>query len=140
MCSIAIKIGSDAKEIAVELLQVAQHAHDLDRAVSFYRDALGGDLLARFDPPGLAFFRLGDARLLLERNAPPSLIYLAVPDARQTIADLKEAGVEIVADAHLIHTDEDGVFGTPGTKEWMGFIRDSEGNVVGVASRHPPAP
>ncbi len=122
----------------MELLQVAQHAEDLDPAVVFYRDTLGGDLLAWFDPPGLAFFRLGDARLLLERGAPASLIYLAVPDARQTVAELRAAGVEIVSDAQLIHTDTDGVFGAAGTQEWMGFFRDSEGNVLGVASRHQP--
>ena len=123
----------------MELLQVAQHADDLDRAVAFYRDILHGDFLARFDPPGLAFFRIGDARLLLERAAPPALIYLSVPDARQSIAHLRDVGVEIVQDAGLIHTDHHGVFGVPGTTEWMGFFRDSEGNLVGVASRHPPA-
>jgi predicted enzyme related to lactoylglutathione lyase len=122
----------------MELLQVAQHADDLDRAVAFYRDTLGGDLLARFDPPGLAFFRLGDARLLLERGAPTALIYLSVPDARQAIAELGKAGVEIVSDAHLIHTDADGVFGPAGAQEWMGFFRDSEGNLLGLASRHLP--
>ena len=30
-------------------------------------------------------------------------------------------------------------FGEPGWEEWMAFIRDSEGNVVGLASRHAPA-
>lgn len=122
----------------MNLLQIAQHAEDLDRAVAFYRDTLDGDLIARFDPPGLAFFALGDVRLLLERNAPSALLYLAVPDARQAIEDLRAAGVEIVSDAQLIHTDADGTFGTAGTEEWMGFFRDSEGNLVGVASRHAP--
>jgi methylmalonyl-CoA/ethylmalonyl-CoA epimerase len=140
MCSITINIRSDAKESAVKLLQVAQHADDLDRAVAFYRDTLNGELIARFDPPGLAFFALGDVRLLLERNAPSALLYLAVPDARRSIADLRRAGVEIVADAQLIHTDADGTFGEAGTEEWMGFFRDSENNLVGVASRHAPAP
>jgi len=124
----------------MELLQVAQHADDLDRAVAFYRDTLNGEFLARFDPPGLAFFRIGEARLLLERGAPPAMIYLSVPDARRTIDRLRDAGVEIVQDAGLIHTDDDGVFGVAGTKEWMGFFRDSEGNLVGVASRHQPNP
>ena len=27
----------------------------------------------------------------------------------------------------------------PGTEEWMGFFRDSEGNLVGCASRHAAA-
>ena len=41
----------------------AQHADDLDRAVAFYTGLLGGELIARFEPPGLAFLRLGQARL-----------------------------------------------------------------------------
>ena len=43
----------------VELTQVAQRAEDLDRAVEFYTRLLGEGPVARFDPPGLAFFRLG---------------------------------------------------------------------------------
>lgn len=122
----------------MELLQVAQHAQDMDRAVAFYRDVLGGELLARFDPPGLAFFRLGTARLLLEEGASAALLYLAVPDARARIAELRAAGVEVVSDATPIHTDDAGTFGVPGTQEWMGFVRDSEGNLLGIASRHAP--
>lgn len=129
----------------MELLQVAQHVEDMDRAVGFYREVMGGELLARFDPPGLAFFRLGQARLLLEREAPSAMVYLLVPDAHLRLAELRAAGAEVVADAVLIHTDDAGVFGAPGTQEWMGFVRDSEGNLLGIASRHapdatPPAP
>ena len=123
----------------MRLMQVAQHADDLERAVAFYRDVLGGELLARFDPPGLAFFRLGDVRLLLEHGAPSALLYLAVPDARERVAALRGAGVEVVAEPAVIHVDADGTFGEPGTTEWMGFVRDSEGNLLGIASRHPPA-
>jgi methylmalonyl-CoA/ethylmalonyl-CoA epimerase len=30
------------------------------------------------------------------------------------------------------------VFGPAGWQEWMAFIKDSEGNLVGLASRHAP--
>lgn len=53
------------------LHQVAQHVDDLDRAVDFYSRLLGSPPTGVFDPPGLAFFRLGDTRLLLD--APPLL-------------------------------------------------------------------
>ena len=43
------------------------------------------------------------------------------------------------SEAHLIPTDTDGAFGERGTEEWRGFFRDSEGNLVGCASRHPAA-
>ena len=60
----------------MELHQVAQHADDLDRAVAFYSDVLGCEVIARFDPPGLAFLRLGSVRLLLDKAAPSALLYL----------------------------------------------------------------
>jgi methylmalonyl-CoA/ethylmalonyl-CoA epimerase len=123
----------------VELHQVAQHADDLDRAVAFYSDVLGCELISRFDPPGLAFLRLGGTRLMLDKNVPSSLIYFRVDDVKATADTLRTAGVVIDAEPHLIHRDDDGAFGPPGWEEWMAFFRDSEGNLVGLASRHPPA-
>lgn len=122
----------------MELHQVAQHADDLDRAVAFYTGVLGCEVIGRFDPPGLAFLRLGPVRLLLEGNAPSALIYLRVDDVRVTADELGAAGVVIESGPHLIHTDADGAFGPAGWQEWMAFIRDSEGNLVGLASRHAP--
>jgi catechol 2,3-dioxygenase-like lactoylglutathione lyase family enzyme len=34
-----------------ELHKIAQHADDLDRAVAFYAGPLGGELIARYEPP-----------------------------------------------------------------------------------------
>ena len=122
----------------MELHQIAQHADDLSRAVAFYQDILGGELIACYDPPGLAFLRLGRARLLLDQAAPSALIYLRVEDARESATHLRAEGVRIETDPHRIHVDDQGVFGEPGWQEWMTFIRDSEGNLVGLASRHAP--
>jgi len=123
----------------VELHQVAQHADDLDRAVAFYTSVLGCELVARFDPPGLAFLRLGGVRLLLDGNAPSALIYLRVDDVRATVSSFRASGVSISSEPHLIHADADGTFGPAGWQEWMAFITDTEGNTVGLASRHPAA-
>ena len=71
------------------LRQVAQHVEDIDRAVAFYRDVLGLDFIARFDPPGLAFFDIGSSRLLLERGAPPALLYLGVDDVASMTEQLR---------------------------------------------------
>lgn len=122
----------------IELHQVAQRAKDLDRAVEFYTVVLGGELIARFEPPGLAFVRLGTARLLLEQAAPSALIYLRVPDVRESISLLRDANVTVDTEPHLIYVDADGAFGDKGWEEWMAFIRDSEDNLVGLASRHAP--
>jgi methylmalonyl-CoA/ethylmalonyl-CoA epimerase len=123
----------------VELLQVAQHADDLARATSFYSDVLGCELIASFDPPGLVFFRLGDTRLLLDKAAPSALVYLRVDDVQATTDKLRTEGVTIDTEPHLIFTDAEGAFGPPGWEERMAFIKDSEGNLVGLASRNAPS-
>jgi methylmalonyl-CoA/ethylmalonyl-CoA epimerase len=122
-----------------QLLQVAQHAENLDRAADFYTTVLGGTLIAKFEPAGLAFVDLNGVRLLLEKAAPSAMIYLGVPDVRETVNILRADGVIIHTEPHRIHVDTDGAFGEPGWEEWMAFIRDSEGNLVGLASRHAPA-
>ena len=121
------------------LHQVSQRAHDLDRAVAFYRDVLGCPLIARFDPPGLAFFDLGNTRLLLEAAAPSVVLYLEVPDIAAAHRALVAAGVVIVADPHRIHRDDAGHFGPTGGEEWMAFFRDSEDNLLAFVERRAPS-
>ena len=53
------------------VVQVAQHADDLDRATEFYTQTLGLPLIARFGP--LVFVDLGGTRLLLEQAAPAAM-------------------------------------------------------------------
>ena len=119
------------------LRQVALRVEDLDRAVAFYRDVIELDLIARFEPPGLAFFDLGGTRLLLEAGAPASLLYLGVDDVHEMTERLRVAGVAIESEPHVILVDEAGQFGPPGEAEEMSFFRDSEGNLVGLSGRRP---
>ncbi len=115
--------------------QVAQRASDLDRAVEFYRDTLGVPFLARFDPPGLAFFQLGGVRLMLEASAPPATLYFAVDDIEATSEELRKRGVAFEQEPQLIHRDDEGTFGTAGEEEWMAFFRDPDGNLLAITSR-----
>jgi methylmalonyl-CoA/ethylmalonyl-CoA epimerase len=124
----------------MRLIQVAQYASDLRRAAAFYSQLLAVQPTAVFDPPGLLFFDLGGLRLLLERGAPRALLYLEVPDVRESVEELKGRGVEVVAEPHVIFSHTDGLLGPAGTDEWMAFIRDSEGNTVGLVSRLPVPP
>ena len=117
------------------LHQVAQKADDLDASVAFYRDVLGLRLIARFDPPGLAFLDLGGTRLLLEQAAPPALLYLHVPDVDATHEALVEAGVAFEKGPALVHRDDDGTFGPAGEEERMAFLRDPSGNLIALATR-----
>jgi methylmalonyl-CoA/ethylmalonyl-CoA epimerase len=122
------------------LAQVAQYAQDLDRAAVFYEQLLGTPPLARFDPPGLLFFGLGDGtRLLLEQGATSAMLYLKVDDVPTRVEELRAAGVVIESEPHIIFSHTDGTLGPQGHDEWMAFIRDSEDNLVGLVSHAPRA-
>ncbi|KAA1395304.1 VOC family protein [Aeromicrobium ginsengisoli] len=119
------------------IVQVAQHADDLDRAAAFYEQLLGHPPAARFDPPGLLFFTLDGTRLLLEQGAASATIYLEVEDVRASIEALRTRGVTVEGEPHVIFQHTDDSLGPAGTDEWMAFIRDSEGNLVGLVSHSP---
>ncbi len=112
------------------VVQIAQHVDDLDRATAFYTETLGLPLIAQFGP--LVFIDLGGTRLLLEQAADPAMIYLLVDDLPARVEVLRSAGVDIVSEPHDIFTDTDGVFGGDWLVESQAFIRDSEGNLVGL--------
>jgi len=118
----------------MDLVQVAQRATDLDRAAAFYTDLLGSPPTARFDPPGLLFFDLDGVRLLLDVNAPTALLYLRVHDIDATVTRLRTAGALIESEPHMIFRHDDETLGPAGTEEWQAFVRDSEGNLVGLVS------
>ena len=116
-------------------VQVAQHADDLARATEFYTHLLGAPPTATYDPPGLVFFDLDGVRLLLDAAAPPALHYLAVADIDATVALLRGRGVVVETEPHVIFSHEDDTLGPAGTDEWQAFVRDSEGNLVGLVEQ-----
>jgi methylmalonyl-CoA/ethylmalonyl-CoA epimerase len=120
----------------MEILQVAQHADDLDRAAAFYELLLGGPPAGRFEP-GLLFFNVGRSRLLLEQAAASALVYFDVDDVHATLDRLRASGVEVVSEPRVIFIHADDTLGPAGNDEWMAFIRDSEGNTVGLVSYEP---
>jgi methylmalonyl-CoA/ethylmalonyl-CoA epimerase len=120
----------------MEILQVAQHADDLDRAAAFYELLLGGPPAGRFEP-GLLFFNVGRSRLLLEQAAASALVYFEVDDVHATLDQLRASGVEVVSEPQVIFSHADDTLGPAGNDEWMAFIRDSEGNTVGLVSYEP---
>ena len=125
----------------MRLHQVALPVGDLDRACAFYRDLLGCEPIATFDPPGLVFFPLGETRLLLDRSSGSSaLVYLQVDDVAAQVETLRQRGVDVVEEPHVVFPDPDGVFGPAGQDEWLAFVRDSEGNLLGLMNRAPSAP
>lgn len=116
----------------MRLVQIAQRAEDLERAAAFYTALLESEPVALFDPPGLLFFDLDGVRLLLDRNAPSSLIYLHVHNVHEALEGLADG--EVVSPPHVIFRHEDDRLGPAGHEEWQAFIRDSEGNTVGLVA------
>jgi methylmalonyl-CoA/ethylmalonyl-CoA epimerase len=112
--------------------QIAINAHDVERAATFYQDALGLKLLFKAGP-GLAFFDCGGVRLMLtgpekpEHDHASSILYFAVSDIQAAYATMKEKGVQFEDEPHLIAK-------MPDHDLWMVFFRDSEGNLMGLMS------
>ena len=111
-------------------------ATNLDASVAFYRDVLGLRLIARFDPPGLAFFSLGGGtRLMLSATASAATLYFLVNDLKTAYRDFQKRGVSFLQPPAMIHRDEAGEFGKKGVEEWMAFFRDPSGNILALVER-----
>jgi predicted enzyme related to lactoylglutathione lyase len=112
--------------------QIAVNAHDLERAIGFYRDNLGMKHLFTV-PPTMAFFDCSGIRLMLslpdkpEFDHPSSIIYFNVTDIQQTAQTLSDRGVQF---------EEKPIFvADMGSYElWMAFFRDSENNLLALMS------
>lgn len=116
------------------LSQIGIHVRDLEAAKRFYGESLG--LAHLFDaPPGLAFYRCGETRLMLSENAElagggGALLYYAVDDARAAQAALAAAGAAFAEDAHIIARVGDRDI-------WLAITDDGAGNHVGLMSETP---
>lgn len=120
-----------------EIGQIAITVGDLDAAVAFYRDKLGMALL--FTAPGMAFFDLGPVRLMLgtsereDLDHRASIIYYRVRDIEAAARVLRDRGVEFEHEPRLAHPGDDHDL-------WLAFIRDMEGNYLGLMEEKPREP
>ncbi len=118
-----------------EIGQIAVNVHDLDRATTFYRDALGIKHL--FSAPGMSFFDCAGVRLVVglpetaEVDHPPSILYFRVSDIKEAHRILAGRGVAFEGEPHVVHR-------TQTYELWMAFFRDSEGNLLALMSEQPP--
>ena len=111
--------------------QISIRAHDVGRAVAFYRDTLGMTLLFQA-PPQMAFFDCGGVRLLIAPPEPEfdhqgSIVYFGVEDIHATHAALAAAGVEFRTRPHIVAK-------LPDREVWLADFVDSEGNVLALMS------
>jgi predicted enzyme related to lactoylglutathione lyase len=111
--------------------QIYITAHDLDRAAAFYKDTLG--IKELFRVPKMAFFDCGGIRLMLgvpekpEFDHPSSIIYFQVEDVEAAHRALAGRGVKFETEPHFVARLEKADL-------WIGFFRDSEGNLMAVQS------
>ena len=108
---------------------------DVERAVAFYRDALGLKLL--FQVPGMAFFDCAGIRLMLSGAENPgaehsSILYFRVPDIQDAAKTLEGCGVPFDQPPHLVAR-------MPRHDLWMAFFRDPDRNLLALMSEIEPA-
>lgn len=118
-----------------KISQIAVIAHDIDRAVSFYRDQLGMKHLFSV-PPKMAFFDCDGIMLMLslpdtqEFDHASSIIYFNVEDIQEATRTLTERGVQF--------REQPTFVADMGTYDlWMAFFSDSENNMLALRSEVP---
>ena len=115
--------------------QIRIYVHDVDRAIAFYRDALGMRFLFDVAQQGLAFFDCGGVRLFLAASEPGStaetgIIYYDVDSVDAAFEALKAKGVEVIHEPQTVYT-------TDTVEGRMAFLRDSEGNTFALMAERP---
>jgi predicted enzyme related to lactoylglutathione lyase len=111
--------------------QIGLPIKDLERAISFYKDLVGLQLL--FNTDSMAFFDCNGIRLLLslpekeEFAHSSSVIYFQVEDIKEKYEELKTKDVLFIDEPHIV-----AKMGQ--TETWMTFFKDSEENIHALMS------
>ena len=121
-----------------EIGQISVNAHDLERAVAFYKDTLG--LKHLFSVPSrMAFFDCGGVRLMLaiperpDLDHPSSIIYFKVQNIEQAHEVLASRDVHFETKPMLV--------APMATHDlWLAEFRDSENNVLALMCEKPKHP
>jgi catechol 2,3-dioxygenase-like lactoylglutathione lyase family enzyme len=113
-----------------QISQIAITVSDVQRALSFYRDMLGLQFL--FSPSeNLAFLQAGGVRIMLSTPqgagavGANSVLYFQAVDIEATHAALVARGATSERAPQLAAK-------LPGHDLWTGFLRDPDGNLVGI--------
>ncbi len=110
--------------------QIAITVADRDRSVAFYRDTLGLKFLFAAGPT-LAFLDAGGIRLMLStgegdfRPGSSTVLYFRVADIEAEHAAISGRGATFVNTPHLVAK-------MPDHELWMCFVKDPDGNVLGL--------
>lgn len=113
-----------------EIGQIAITVSDVAKATTFYRDVLGLKFLFGAGP-NLAFLQAGGTRLMLstpQGHGEPgknSILYFKVQDITATHAAVVARGAKNERAPALTAK-------MPDHELWIGFVRDPDGNLVGL--------
>lgn len=114
--------------------QVSIRVHDVERAIAFYQEKLGLQLL--FNAGRLAFLQCGGTRVMLglpekpEFDHPSSTIYFDVTDIHESVSVLTEKGVAFEGKPHPVGRLDN-------VDVWMAFFRDPDDNLMALQSEVP---
>lgn len=125
-----MKREDDVDKTVSDIGQIAITVSDVEKALVFYRDALGLPFL--FSPaPTLAFLQAGAVRLMLSTPQGAgtvggnSVLYFKVADIEAVFAAILERGATQERAPQLAAR-------MPDHELWIGFVRDPDGNLVGL--------
>jgi methylmalonyl-CoA/ethylmalonyl-CoA epimerase len=120
-----------------EIGQVALSVQNIERAKDFYQNTLGMQFL--FEAGTMIFFQCGTVRLMIgasEKPAPPqdgTILYFRIPDIHTAHQALKNHGVSIVQEPHLVARMKTHDL-------WISFLKDPDGNTLGLMSEMARTP
>jgi len=114
--------------------QILVQVKDVDRAVTFYRDALGLPVWMHLSEQRMAFLDAGGVRLYLDGNPSDesfsSLVYYTVDSVEDAYEQLQQQGATAWIEPHVVHRTE--------TSELrVALLRDPEGNGFAVMADVP---
>jgi methylmalonyl-CoA/ethylmalonyl-CoA epimerase len=117
-----------------EIGQIAVTVRDLSKSKDFYQETLGIKHL--FDAGTMSFFQCGGIRLMIGTSPEPmspgaTILYFRVADVRETYATLMAQGVAFTQKPHLVAKMSDHDL-------WMAFLKDPDGNPIGLMSELRP--
>ena len=119
-----------------EIGQIAITVSDVTKATAFYRDVLGLKFLFNAGP-NLAFLSAGGVRLMLTTPqgagevGKNSILYFKVPDLVAAYAGVVARGASTERAPQLAAK-------LPDHELWLAFVRDPDGNLVGMMSEVRP--
>ena len=110
--------------------QIGLTVSDLEKAVAFYRDALGMKHLFNA-PPSMAFFAAGNMRLMLSRPEKPDSERLGCA-LYFKVADIQTAREALAARGIIFEVEPHRLAKMPDHELWMAFFRDPDRNLLAL--------